>query len=311
MRAVRVVEGAPAVVQVDEPEASGADDEVLMDIGSASICGSDFSYVALGVTATLGHEFGGTVDGVPYAVEPMLWCGRCEECLSGHTQRCTANGGVIGFTVDGGLADHIRVPRATLLPLPDGLAAQDACLVETASVSWHGVRMADPEPGERVVVVGGGAIGLMAVAAAKARGAEVALEARHAHQRAAGERLGATTPSGEYDVVIEAAGSESGLARCADLARPGGRVILLGVYFSHVPVPGVPTLVKELSWRGAMAYGVHDGVRDFTEAAALVAETPDLAGTLITHRFPLDDAAEAFRVANDRAAGAIKVVLHP
>jgi threonine dehydrogenase-like Zn-dependent dehydrogenase len=198
-----------------------------------------------------------------------------------------------------------------LQPLPEGLAAENACLVETASVSWHGVRLADPAPGERVVVVGGGPIGLMAVAAARARGADVALEARHAHQRAAGERLGATTPSGEYDVVIEAAGSESGLSRCAELARPGGRVVLLGVYFSHVPVPGVPTLLKELSWKGAMAYGVHDGVRDFSEAAALLAETPEIADTLITHRFALDDAAEAFRVANDRAGGAIKVVLHP
>ncbi len=310
MRAVRVVEGAPVVVQVDEPEETRADD-VLLDIGSASICGSDFSYIALGVTATLGHEFGGTVEGVTYAVEPMLWCGRCEQCLTGHTQRCTANGGVIGFTVDGGLADHIRVPRATLQALPDGLAAENACLVETASVSWHGVRVADLAPGERVVVVGGGPIGLMAVAAAKARGADVALEARHPHQRAAGERLGATTPSGEYDVVIEAAGSESGLGRCADLARPGGRVVLLGVYFSHVPVPGVPTLLKELSWKGAMAYGVHDRVRDFSEAAALLAATPDIAETLITHRFPLEDATEAFRVANDRVGGAIKVVLHP
>lgn len=306
-----MVDGAPAVVQVDEPDGGGDGDGVLMDVGSASICGTDFSYVAMGVTATLGHEFGGTVDGVAYAVEPMLWCGRCEQCLAGHTQRCTDNGGVIGFTVDGGLADHIRVPRATLLALPDGLAAEDACLVETASVSWHGVRVADPAPGERVAVVGGGPIGLMAVTAAKVRGAEVALEARHPHQRAAGERLGATTPSGEYDVVIEAAGSESGLARCAELARPGGRVVLLGVYFSSVPVPGVPTLLKELSWKGAMAYGVHDGVRDFTEAAALVAATPDLAETLITHRFPLEDATEAFRVAGDRAAGAIKVVLHP
>ena len=204
---------------------------------------------------------------------------------------------MIGFTSTAGWPTTSGCPRATLLPLPDGLAAEDACLVETASVSWHGVRMADPEPGERVVVVGGGAIGLMAVAAARARGAEVALEARHPHQRAAGERLGATTPSGEYDVVIEAAGTESGLARCAELARPGGRVVLLGVYFSHVPVPGVPTLVKELSWKGAMAYGVHDGVRDFAEAAELIAATPDLADTLITHRFPLDDAAEAFRVA--------------
>jgi threonine dehydrogenase-like Zn-dependent dehydrogenase len=162
-----------------------------------------------------------------------------------------------------------------------------------------------------VVVVGGGAIGLMAVAAAKARGADVALEARHPHQREAGERLGATAPSGEYDVVIEAAGSESGLARSSELARPGGRVVLLGVFFQHVPVPGVPTLVKELSWKGAMAYGVHDGVRDFAEAASLLGDNPEIADTVITHRFPLEDAAEAFRVAHDRAHGAIKVVLQP
>jgi threonine dehydrogenase-like Zn-dependent dehydrogenase len=312
VRAVRAVDGAPAVVQVDEPEApeSGSGD-VIVDVGSASICGTDFGYLAMGVTATLGHEFGGTVDGVPYAVEPMLWCGQCEQCRAGHTQRCTNQPGVIGFTLDGGLADHIRLPRATLLPLPDGFAPENSCLVETASVSWHGVRLAAPEPGERVVVVGGGAIGLMAVAAARARGAEVALEARHDHQRAAGERFGASTPDGEYDVVIEAAGSESGLVRAAELARPGGRVVLLGVFFQHVPVPGVPTLLKELAWKGAMAYGVHDGVRDFAEAAALLAAHPEIPETLITHRFPLEDAAEAFRVANDRAHGAIKVVLHP
>jgi len=312
VRAVRVVEGAPVVVEVDEPDVPAGDtDDVLVDVGSASICGSDFAYIDLGVTATLGHEFGGTVDGVPYAVEPMIWCGRCEQCRAGNTQRCTDSPGVIGFTLDGGLADHIRVPRASLLPLPDGFAPENACLVETASVSWHGVRLAELEPAERVVVVGGGAIGLMAVAAARARGAEVALEARHPHQRAAGERLGATTPDGEYDVVIEAAGSESGLACCADLARPGARVILLGVYFTHMPVPGVPTLMKELSWKGAMAYGVHDGVRDFAEAAAMLTATPEIADTLITHRFPLADAAEAFRVAADRAHGAIKVVMHP
>ena len=312
MRAVRVVDGAPVVVQVDEPDApADSADDVLVDVRSASICGSDFGYIALGVTATLGHEFGGMVDGVPYAIEPMLWCGRCEQCRAGNTQRCTNQPGVIGFTLDGGLADHIRLPRATLLPLPGNFAPEDSCLVETASVSWHGVRLAAPEPGERVVVVGGGAIGLMAVAAARARGAEVALEARHPHQRAAGERLGAMTPSGEYDVVIEAAGSESGLARCAELARPGGRVVLLGVYFTHVPVPGVPTLLKELTWKGAMAYCVHDGIRDFAEAAAMLAANPEIADTLVTHRFPLDEAPEAFRVANDRAHGAIKVVLHP
>ena len=106
-------------------------------------------------------------------------------------------------------------------------------------------------------------------------------------------------------------GSESGLARCSELVRPGGRVILLGVYHGLVPVPGVPSLVKEITWTGAMAYERHDGVREVDEVAAMLAADSDIARTLITHRFPLEDAPEAFRVAADRASGAIKVVLHP
>ena len=123
--------------------------------------------------------------------------------------------------------------------------------------------------------------------------------------------IGAGAPSGEYDVVLDAAGSESGVARCAELCAPGGRIVLLGVYHGAIPAPGVPTLVKELSWIGAMAYGRHDGVREVDEAAALLAARPEVARAVITHRFPLDDIAEAVRVASDRAAGAIKVVLEP
>jgi threonine dehydrogenase-like Zn-dependent dehydrogenase len=142
-------------------------------------------------------------------------------------------------------------------------------------------------------------------------GFEVDLEARHPHQVEAGERLGAGRASGEYDVVIDAAGSESGLARCAELARPEARVILLGVYHGLIPFPGVPALVKELSIVNAMAYGSHDGIRETEEVAAMLGANPDIAKTVVTHRFPLEDVTEAFRVANDRAAGAIKVVLHP
>ena len=111
--------------------------------------------------------------------------------------------------------------------------------------------------------------------------------------------------------TLEAAGTESGLARCADLARPGGRVVLLGVYHGLVPIPGVMTLVKELSWIGAMAYERHDGVREVDEVAALLAASRDIAATLITHRFPLEQAADAFRVAADRKSGVIKVAIHP
>jgi 2-desacetyl-2-hydroxyethyl bacteriochlorophyllide A dehydrogenase len=308
MRAVRSTSDGPAVVEVDEPTGDG----VLLEVVSSSICGTDAGFMAMGpLDFTFGHEFAGTVDGVPYAVEPTIYCGACEQCIAGHVQRCTGEHSNLGIFVDGGLADRIRVPEQNLVALPEGLEVADACLVEPGSVAWHGVHRAAIAPGERVVVVGGGSIGLLAVAAARARGHEVDLEVRHPHQRTAGERLGAGTPSGEYDVVIEAAGTESGLARCAELARPGGRVILLGVYHALAPVPGAMTLVKELSWIGAMAYERHGDVREVDEVAAMLAADPAIADTLITHRFPLDDAAEAFRVAEDRAAGAIKVVLHP
>jgi threonine dehydrogenase-like Zn-dependent dehydrogenase len=310
VRAVRAVEGAPRVVELDDPVELAGD--VIIDVVSSSICGTDFGLVAMGSEGyTLGHEFAGIVDGALYAVEPSIYCGVCDECRAGHTQRCTGEHANLGVFSDGGLSDHASVPAYSLTTLPDGLPVGDACLVEPASVSWHGVRRAQVVPGERVVVVGGGSIGLLAVAALRAMGHEVALEARHPHQHEAGRRLGASSPSGAYDVVIEAAGSESGLARCAELSRPGGRIVLLGVYHSLVPVPGILTIVKELSWVAAMAYERHGDVREFDETAAMLAANPDIAATLITHRFPLDDAAEAFRVAEDRASGSIKVVLAP
>jgi threonine dehydrogenase-like Zn-dependent dehydrogenase len=164
-------------------------------------------------------------------------------------------------------------------------------------------------------VLGGGSIGLLAAAALRRDGHQADVEARHPHQLEAAERLGASAASrsaGSYDVVIEAVGTDSGIARCGELARPGGRVVLLGVFPQSIPLPGVTTLVSELTWIGAMAYGRGaDGVRDVDQAAALLAADSEIAQTLITHRFPLDDAAEAVRVAADRAAGAIKVALHP
>jgi len=310
VRAVRITGDGVRVVGVDEPHGEGA----RLDVVASSICGTDLGFLRMGLSGfTLGHEFSGIAeDGVAYAVEPTIFCGACDQCRAGATQRCTgAQQANLGIMRDGGLCDAIVVPGSSLVALPAGLDVRDACLVEPAAVAWHGVRRAAVQPGERVVVVGGGSIGLLAVAAARRLGHEVDLEARHEHQRAAGERLGAGRARGLYDVVVDAAGSESGLARCAELARPEGRIVLLGVYHGLLPFSGVAGLVKELTLINAMAYGRQGGVREVDEVAAMLAGEPDIADVLITHRFPLDDAAEAFRVAGDRAAGAIKVVLHP
>jgi threonine dehydrogenase-like Zn-dependent dehydrogenase len=308
MRAVRNSDSGIAVLDVPEPAGDGQ----LLEVRSSSICGTDLNFVAMGLQGfTIGHEFAGVVDGRAYGIEPTIYCGACAQCEAGYTQRCTGDHANLGIFIDGGLCDALTVPDYTLVPLPESLDVRDACLIEPASVAYHGVRRAAIVPGERVVVVGGGSIGLLAVAAARWLGHAVDLEARHPQQKAAGERLGAGQPTGEYDVVIEAAGSESGLARCAELARPGGRVSLLGVFHALLPFPGVPMLVKELTILGAMAYNRASGVRETEEVAAMLANDPEIARTLITHRFSLDDAAEAFRVAGDRAAGAIKVVLEP
>ena len=152
MRAVRIVDHHPQIEDVPEPDgpdatspvpavAEGDDDAVVvMDVAASSICGTDLGFVTAGFEGfTLGHEFAGTVDGVPYAVEPVVSCGACAECLAGHGQRCVGPHANIGIFVDGGLADRVAVRRSGLVALPDGLAMSDACLVEPTAVAWHGI----------------------------------------------------------------------------------------------------------------------------------------------------------------------------
>jgi threonine dehydrogenase-like Zn-dependent dehydrogenase len=209
------------------------------------------------------------------------------------------------------MAEELRVPERCLVRLPAGLAASDACLVEPLAVAVHGLRRAALRAGERVAVIGGGAIGLLAVAAARASGAEVGLEARHDAQGAAGAQLGAGPARGGATLVIEAAGTKDALARAVELCRPGGRLLLLATYWAGLELPGFALCLKEVSVIPASMYGCAAGARDVDAAAALLAAQPGITRALITHRFPLDAAAEAFRTAADRRAGAIKVVLEP
>jgi threonine dehydrogenase-like Zn-dependent dehydrogenase len=141
---------------------------------------------------------------------------------------------------------------------------------------------------------------------------EVTLDARHPHQREVGERLGATIgATGTYDVVVEAAGTVESLARAVDLVAPRGIVVVLGVHVGTVEVNWTPLFHREARLLPSLGYCRHDGVREMEQAAAMLADDPEIVRSVITHRFPLEDAAEAFRVAGDRSAGAIRVVLEP
>lgn len=290
-------------------------DEVRLRVRAAGICGSDLHAIAHPpLPHTLGHELAGVLDdGRAMAIWPVTPCGHCDRCAVREPQQCRgALWNTYGFGRDGGMADALVVERSTLVPLPAGLDVRDACLVEPLACSVHGARRGGLTAGQRVAVLGGGTIGLTFCAVARAAGVAVDLEARHAHQRRAGEALGGRlATAGEYDLVVDAAGTAEAIAHAVELARPGATLLLLASYPDGLALAPHAFAMKEISLVPAAAHGLGHGERDVDTAARLLAAHPEIASTLITHRFPLGDAVHAFRVAADRAAGAIKVVLEP
>ncbi|MCU1401242.1 MAG: Zn-dependent alcohol dehydrogenase [Acidimicrobiales bacterium] len=314
MRAVRCVDQQVVCAEVPEPSGEG----VRVTVASAGVCGSDLHMIEMmPIAATLGHEFAGTLDdGRLVAVEPMGACRQCEQCLSGRPYHCRNGLRTFGVDADGGMAERCVVPESSIVLLPAGVAVGSAALVEPLAVAVHAVRLAGDMTGGRVAVIGGGTIGLCVLAALRAQGiADVDVFARHDHQRAAVERLGGAVGERDHsawNVVFDAAGTEKSLAQAVRMVRPGGRIVLVGVYWTGtVALPAIELCMKEVQLIPSTMYG-HDGaVRDFDTAAHVLAANPEIAATLITHRFPLDAVADAFAVAHDRASGAIKVVLEP
>lgn len=307
MRAVRHTEAGIEVVEVPDPSGAG----VQVRPASAGICGSDLHMLQWGpMPFTLGHEVGGRLDdGTPVAVWPSRPCGECDRCLAGEPAQCrTGVTRIYGSTGgDGGMAAAMVVEERCVIPLPHGVSPSDAALVEPVACSVHAFRRGGVAAGDRVAVVGAGSIGLGAAAVARWLDCPVDVAARHDAQRAAASAIGAgLDPSGEYDVVVEAAGTSSAIETAFSLLRPGGTVVFVSSHWEPVQFP-MFFAGKEPTIVGAMTHAREDMV----DAAQLLADLPEVPGAVITHRLPLGRAAEAFRLAADRSAGAIKVVLEP
>jgi 2-desacetyl-2-hydroxyethyl bacteriochlorophyllide A dehydrogenase len=303
MRAVRHTARGIEVVDVPPPEKG-----VRVRVTSAGICGSDFHLIAAGpLPQTLGHEFGGVLDdGTVVAVRPNPGCGACEACAADQPQRCPASlTQILGVGVDGGLAEFVGVDEACLVPLPPSIDPADAGLVEPLAVAVHG--LGGIPRGSRVLVVGAGPIGLCAIAVALHAGHDVSFLARHPAREAAARRLGAgPVTAGPYEVVVDAAGTESSAGDAVSRVAVGGTVVVVGTWWDPVTMDG-QWQVKEATFRPSFMYGQ----ADFAAAARVLASVPALRDALVTHHFALDDAAEAFRVGADRSTGAIKVLVHP
>ena len=310
MRGVKNTAEGIRVIESPEVPAKG----VRVSVAASGICGSDLHMASFGPSAvTLGHEFSGRLDdGTPVAVLPAVRCGRCPRCLAGEPQQCTAVlQSMYGTTLDGGLADEAWVDPTCAVPLPRTLGLGTACLVEPLAVALHGAHRAGVVAGARVLVIGGGPIGLCAMTVAQELGGSVDGKANRPERQRAAERLGAgRNPGTDYDVVLDAAGTQSSMDQATSLVRPGGTIGMLASFWQPVAL-GMSLLMKEVSLVPSFTYGHHHGVSEFDQAVRMLDAVPELPRAVITHRFPLDDAAEAFRVASDPMSGAIKVVLEP
>lgn len=305
-------------VVVDEraaPKGGG----VLVRVRGCGICGSDIAILDSGfpVSGTPGHEISGELpDGTPVAIEPIAPCGVCRYCRTGDYQVCVHGVSMVyGVGKDGGMAEQILVEPRCIVPLPRKVDARTGFLVEPLAVAVHGVRRAGMRGSERVLVVGGGSIGLAAVAAATATGAQVALVARHPAQVAAGRLLGAeivgSGAGGDYDVVLECADSASAIETACEAIRPNGRLVMLASSWGSIELPGLVVAAKELEIVVSTMYGRAGSMRDVEAAALILGAREEVAAALVSDRFPLAKAPEAFARARDRKAGAIKVVLEP
>ncbi len=327
------------VKETDVPQPGAG--EALVRVRNVGVCGSDLHFYRgefpLPAGVVLGHEVAGEVEAVGegvtgfakgdrVALELFTVCLKCPQCRTGRYQLC-ASRKANGLNAPGGLREYMTLPAYCLYRLPDEVDLELGALVEPMAVNVHGLKLVDLRYGERVAVLGAGTIGLLTIVAAKAMGAShVAVSARHPQQKAMAEALGAdavfdATPEGSQRmaqaaggavVVVETVGGQADtLAQAVGLVGVGGRVCVIGVFTAPVQVHPLLLMLKEASLHGSNCYGRMGSQSDYEIAIEITRrEAPELR-PMITHRFPLDAVADAYRTADDKSSGAIKVTITP
>ena len=315
----------------DLPEPSPGPGQVLVAVHTAGICGSDVHAIQglfpLTPPRVMGHEYSGTVldvgkgvgrslVGRAVACEPNYGCGKCADCRLSRISQCPKTVRV------GGFAERVVLPKQNVHLLPKGLDPGTAALAEPAACCLEGLEMARMRRGATVVVIGGGIMGLLTLALAKAKGAGLAiLSDPVASRRTAARRLGAdltvdpttkdlaatvdkATRGQGVDIACEAVGKPELVAAAARLAKPRGVVQLVGVSpkGSTLPFDLFDFHFKELTLTGAYGRGT-----SFRRVLPLLDKIGG-AG-LVTDHYPLERIAEAF--AHAAAGRGLKTAINP
>ncbi|GAC1445350.1 MAG: 2,3-butanediol dehydrogenase [Mycobacteriales bacterium] len=339
MRAA-VLTGLLSVELQERPEPEARPGWVVVAVESMSICGTDAHQYDGRIDTPFprvpGHDFSGRVHSVgegvdaswldrPVAVKPSLPCGDCPECHTDKPFDCQKKK-LIGLWSDGCMTERIAVPVVNLIPRPDGVEAWQASLLEPIAVGLNTVDRLQIKLGETVVVLGQGPIGLALTRLCALSGAGKlivtdAREAPFAVSRAYGatecldvtkvdavEAIKELTGGAGADIVIETSGFPASSKIVLDCVRKEGKVAHIGWANDLPPLPVIPIMAKTLTVFGV---GGNGGRGQYERAQELVRTGRLDLAPMVTHRYSLNDVAQAFEVAAGKTEGVIKVVLAP
>ncbi len=314
MRAV-VLESAPWSLRVDDdwPEPRADSGQVIVRVQGVGICGSDLALLSGERPAPAypwlpGHEAageivaaGGGVDparlGQRVVIEPNYPCLRCPACRAGLTSMCPDRA-IVGFTVPGVLAEYIAVPARYAWPVPDGWSDKDAVCAEPLTVALAAIRRSGVTAGQRCLVVGAGAQGLLLCLALAARGITPYVlepdEPRRELAVSAGARAAGPGDTG-FQRVFETSGTEGALSDAIGRSAYGATITLIGLPDHAARLDTALIVRRQLTVRGSMIYDHPD---DFPATLASSVPSP---GRVLRARYPLAEAARAFRAARETA----------
>jgi L-iditol 2-dehydrogenase len=341
MRASRL-HGIGDIRVEDLPRPVPGPGEVLLKVAAVGTCGSDVHYYVEGAIGDqvvtepiiMGHEFsawvagpGGGVTGLEIgqlvAVEPAIHCGECECCRHGHPNLCPDVVFCGTPPIDGVFAEYTAKPAENCFPLPEGFTPADGAMLEPLGIAIHTVDLAHLRPGYTVAVLGAGPIGLLTAAVARAAGAgEIYMTEPLSYRREFALRYaadavldpGATDVVAEImrltggrgvDVAFEAAGAADTPDQAARVARPGGKVIVVGI-----PSDDTMTFTAGVARRKGLTIKLVRRMKHtYPRAIALVEKGLVDVGSLATHEFPLERIAEAFEMVAGYDDGVLRAII--
>ncbi|MEP6696173.1 MAG: alcohol dehydrogenase catalytic domain-containing protein [Pseudonocardiales bacterium] len=304
----------------DVAPVSASDGVVAVDVAYCGLCGTDLHICAgehprARPGLVLGHEVsgrvaadaGGLAAGTKVVINPLLECGTCGTCLEGRPHTCERLR-LLGIDVPGGAAERVAVRVSSLVPIAAGADLRHLAFAEPLAVAVRAVRRAGLHLGEHAVVAGGGPIGLAVAACARAAGAASILLAEPSPARrevagALGFDVTDRLPEARGDVLFDAAAHPAVAERWAGCLRPGGRVVVVGIYGRPTPVDLQAAAFQELTVIGTRVYSAAD-LQAAIEMITMRRFDPE---PLLTRDVALDDAAAAIGVL--RTSAELKVLI--